>query len=850
MTDYHARYYAYLLTHAGFDSSVRRYRHALFNASIDLHPHQLDAALFAECSPFGEATILADEEGLGKTIEAGIVLAERYYEGRTKLLVLVPGDYVDFWTGELTEKFGLPVCGLGGEGVQVISYAQAAAHRDAIAQTPWDLCVLDEAHRLACDARASTHDLSGAIHGMLRGRKKLLLTATPMQNSLMDLFYLVRFADETVFGPDPEVFRKQYIENKALRGELAERAQQICYRTLRRYALTMRPTKRIAWTISFEPGKEETILSKRLSLYLHREGDDLKAFPKIQSHYIRLTLYNLLSSSSFALRETLEKVYARLETIPGTEDERRELREVIALCEDIQRPRKFDVLLSALKEGFARVRKSGAAKKAVVFVESRATLTQLKMLLTENKYAVRVYGEKDALDDFCGRSQILLAADKASERPDLSFCSMVVNYDLPWNPQKLEQRVSRCHRYGQKYDVLTVNLIDPTNRFDRRVWAVLNKKLKQFDDTFGASDALLGKFDADTPRSKSEIEADEILFQEEHQEEIERETRRAEAELLSHFDEQVAARFRLHEETARVMLPEMADWLWQITKAKLRVQFDDKKRAFILDKSPCKGLRLNAIHFTMDASAPRFQRYRLDHPLAKHVLDDCLFGELLSGELTLEAGDDFASGEHGVMGMGAVTAYRADDISSDPVFTGYTQDGRTLTPSECEGLMRLNVIKCARGEKWTDEDTGETFVREALSEREKEQISARLKAACEARQREIVEALSPSLDAEIARIRRYRQDEELSAKLETDELAQQIKALRTKASTATGFAERFSLNKQAADLGKRRSELEQAKFMRLAALDAECEKRVENAKIKARVRFSRENLFLVAFKIT
>lgn len=234
----------------------------------------------------------------------------------------------------------------------------------------------------------------------------------------------------------------------------------------------------------------------------------------------------------------------------------------------------------------------------------------------------------------------------------------------------------------------------------------------------------------------------------------------------------------------------------------------------------------------MDASTPRFQRYRLDHPLAKRVLDDCLYGELLSGELTLEAGESFESGQRGVIGIGVMTMYMSDDISSVPVFAGYTSNGRSLSTDECERLLKLPVVKCVRGEKWMDADTGEVIIREALNEREKERIDARLRAEYERQQREAM-STTPSLDAEIARIRRYQQDEELSASLELDELTAQIKALKAKAASATVFTERFALNKQAADLGKRRMELDQAKFMKLAALDAECDRRIAAAKDKA-----------------
>jgi hypothetical protein len=351
-----------------------------------------------------------------------------------------------------------------------------------------------------------------------------------MQNSLLDLYFLIRFVDDTAFGSDPEVFREQYMGSKPLTEELISRAQLICQRTLKRQALTMQPTKRIVSTMLVPPMPKEDALSKRMSLYFHREN--LIAFPKIREHYIRLTYWKLLASSPAALCSSLERVIKRLEKIPGAEDELRDLLEVLDMAAAIKTTARDRAFLDTLKDAMRLLDESGAPQKAAVFSENRTTLTHLYELLTSSGYKNKVTmysgGEKgrEALEAFQDKARIFLATDSAGAGLNLSHCSLVINYDMPWNVQKLEQRISRCHRYGQKHDVLVFNFIDPHNRADRRLYDLLNKKLKMFDAVFGASETVLGDVqykDANmeiTARTSEEIAQDAALFEWENKEKI------------------------------------------------------------------------------------------------------------------------------------------------------------------------------------------------------------------------------------------------------------------------------------------------------------------------------------------
>ncbi|MDL2238026.1 hypothetical protein LJC56_09395 [Christensenellaceae bacterium OttesenSCG-928-K19] len=858
-SNYHARYYAYLLTHPEA-YGIKRYMPALLNSAIELHPHQLDASIFAQHNAYGGGAILADEEGLGKTIEAGIVLSQLYYEGKRRLLVLVPPDYVDHWKENLEERFLLPTITINEypeqEGIVLASYTDVVQQEQRFTEIAWDIAVIDEAHRLAnASALTSEHKTSDAIYRALKGRYKLMLTATPMQR-LLDLFYLIRFADDTVFGSDVEVFKKQYIENNNLKDELASRAQQICYRTLRQNALTMRQTKRIAYTIAFEPRGKEITLSKNLSLFLHREN--LQSFPKIQSHYIRLTLYKLLSSSPQALLATLEKVYTRLSKLPDAHDEMRELKSVMELAASIPVCTKFEVFLKSLKESLAIVRKSGAARKAVVFVENKVTLSCLKDYLEEKGIKTAQYGTAKAEAAFKDDAVVMLCTQKGSERPDFSHASLIINYDLPWNAMKMEQRIARLQRYGQKHDVLVVNLVDPTNRSDRRNWTLINKKLRIFDDTFGTSDTLLGelidskeKLDTDVLRKKKEIKEDMAAFEESHADEIYEETHRAAAELLSRFDEQVINRFKLHEDTVKTLMPEMDEWLWSISKHMLRnkAMLKDEDRSIIIQNSPYKGLRLSGIIFKMDRSAMKSQRYRLDHPLAQRVLDDAMYTPLYGGRMTIEAGNGFAPGDSGCIGMWTVTALSSRIYQSFPVLCGFDKQGHAITQEQCRSLMEQPMKSCTAGERYVDDETGEEIIYDHVHENDRERLQTLFQQAKDEKQKEILIDTNEQLQAEIGKLKRFAEDEAMSLKLKADNLQAHIASLKKKVEQTSSFQDRFAMNKEMADARGQAQRLEQEQFLATADIEQQVERRIEQVREQAEIRFMDSELFMLQYTV-
>jgi len=394
--------------------------------------------------------------------------------------------------------------------------------------------VIDEAHRLR-NVYKPTNKIANAIKRAVAHAPKILLTATPLQNSLLELYGLVSIIDDYTFG-DIKSYKNQFtrITGEDTFYDLKERLKPVCKRTLRRQVLEyIKFTNRTAITQEFFPTLEEQQLYDLVSSYLQR--DNLYALPSSQRSLMTLILRKLLASSTFAIAGTLEGLAYKLENeltrnnqqggtqttisedfetyeevddewqdqeengeespdaeerqyttkeIKEIEEEIRDLREFYKLARSIMRNAKGGVLLTALKNGFAEAERLGANKKALIFTESRRTQNYLQEILEKSEYAGkvvlfngtntdpksreiyqnwltknqgtdRITGSKTAdkraaiIDYFRDEAIIMIATEAAAEGLNLQFCSLVANYDLPWNPQRIEQRIGRCHRYGQ-----------------------------------------------------------------------------------------------------------------------------------------------------------------------------------------------------------------------------------------------------------------------------------------------------------------------------------------------------------------------------------------------------------------
>ncbi len=629
LTRFHQRVAAEALTVRG-GGGAARLAPALAHASVDLNPHQVEAAAFALAAlPTGGA-VLADEVGLGKTIEAGLVMAQLTADGRGRVLVLVPASLRAQWRDELASKFGLIAEIVEGErvrsaerlglrvnpfdtgGIVVASHPFAAMRSAEVERVPWDLVVIDEAHRLR-NAYRRDHRTGQSLRKALRRCPKLLLTATPLQNDLMELLGLACFIDDALLGSE-DAFRLQYAtgeltEEKA--ADLKARLAPVVVRTLRRQVKEyVKFTARRSLVEDFAPTPREQELYERVSDYLRR--DDSFAIPRSRRALLILVHRKILASSSFALAATLDKLADSLnEKLAGAEcavasaemdfagfeeeaeewgtgegeapsprtpaalrkmeEELSELRACAKLARSIQANAKGDALVRGLDRAFTVARACGWPEKAVVFTEFRRTQDYLEKLLASKGYSVTCLSgsaggadkRQGLVEEFRGRTQILLMTEAGAEGLNLQFCNLVVNYDLPWNPQRIEQRIGRCHRYGQTRDVLVVNFLNRRNAAEARLYDLLSQKLALFDGVFGSSDEILGALGGgidfekrildiyQSCRSGEEIDHAFAALRSDLDARIGARLTAARALLFERFDGEVRARLRLAEQTAR-----------------------------------------------------------------------------------------------------------------------------------------------------------------------------------------------------------------------------------------------------------------------------------------------------------
>ena len=629
LTRFHTRLLAEELTLRG-GRGRDRVVPALAEARVDLNPHQVEAAAFALDSLSRGGCLLADEVGLGKTIEAGIVIAQLLAEGRPRILILTPATLRAQWQAELGDKFDLQAVVVDGRSVRagenvfdrpfpvIASLPFAAARPEALAALAWDLVVIDEAHRLR-NAYRPAHKTGRALRQALGGRAKLLLTATPLQNDVLELFGLLSLLDEEILGPE-HAFRSRYTPGAdgvlapVRVAELRERLEPAVRRTLRRQVREyVRFTNRRSVVEDFAPTAEEQALYDKVSEYLRRP--DAAALEPGRRTLLTLVYRKLLASSTFAIAPTLralaETLRRRLAAPDGSgvrapgpaedldafeeeaeawedkpprassredkpsgpasrsalEAEARELGRYAAQAEAIQVNAKGEALKRALDRVFTVARAHRWPEKAVVFTESRRTQEYLARLLAEHGYAGRISllsgaagrpEERRALvEQFRTRTQVLISTEAGGEGLNLQFCNLVVNYDLPWNPQRIEQRIGRCHRYGQERDVLVLNFLNRRNAADARLYQILEAKLSLFDGVFGASDEILGALESgldferrvldiyQSCRTSAEIEAAFAALQSDLESRIDRRMSEARSLLLERFDADVHRRLKL-----------------------------------------------------------------------------------------------------------------------------------------------------------------------------------------------------------------------------------------------------------------------------------------------------------------
>lgn len=981
LTPHQAKYTAHDLTlqHAG--GGLERLSQALFNASVDLNPHQIEAAVFALRSPLSKGVLLADEVGLGKTIEAGIVLCQYWAERKRQLLVICPASLRKQWALELQDKFNLPAVVLDAKtwreaqrqglaplrqkAVVIVSYAYATRIKEEVRSMAWDLVVIDEAHKLR-NAYRESNKIGQAIRWATGDSRKLLLTATPLQNSILELYGLSTLIDDSIFG-DINAFKSQFTGAGGDLAGLRQRLDSFCKRTLRKDVTEyIKYTERKAITQKFRSTDDEHRFYEAVSDYLTRE--DSYAIPRRQRHLTELVLRKLLASSSLAIAGTLGVMKERLQklrdekiqntadwdqndwietlvsqeemeedlldeilnageegeenpspTDPAQLDRQRlnaeiaELDRLHAWAQGIGTDTKTTALLQALDVGFnalAQMQTGGAAqRKALIFTESRRTQEYLKRFLEQNGHAGkvvlfsgtnsgpeasniyerwltanqgtgRISGSRDIdirtalIEHFRDEADILIATEAAAEGVNMQFCSLVINYDLPWNPQRVEQRIGRCHRYGQKHDVVVINFFNERNHADARVLELLAVKFKLFDGVFGASDEVLGSIESGvdierrildiyrTCRTPAQIDAAFAALGQAMKPAIDERMAHTRSQLLEVFDAEVHERLRLQRQDTLSHLNQFSRRFWDLTRHVLaeKAWFNEEHLSFDLPSPTAEGMdagisagRYHLISREKPSDANSLavndpsldaHTYRLSHPLGEWVVHtacqastpvQCLVFDPAQNPARVSVVEALR-GQSGVLSLQKLTV---DSFEKQEylLFSALTDSGQSLDQETCEKLMATPATLQGSGEVSPAESATTT----RLQQEAQRHADATVAHALETNNAHFNEGRD--------KLDRWAEDMVKAAEQALKNTKDQIKVAQREGRQATSLAEQQAAQERIAKLERQKTRQRREIYDVEDDIDAKRNQLIDQLTQRMTQHVSKQNLFTIAWTV-
>lgn len=954
------KYFAWLLTCKKSGDDDMRLAGVLSEAKVDLNPHQVEAALFALRSPFSKGVILADEVGLGKTIEAGIVISQTWAEMKRHILIIVPATLRRQWMTEMEDKFYLqseilerkstlaPDILMRKHCLFICSFQYAARHAEELKLINWNLVVIDEAHKLR-NVYRNTNSQARRIADAFRENKKLLLTATPLQNNIQELYGLVSVIDDKYFG-DLRSFNAQYgysaLEDKHSFSDLKGRIHNLIHRTLRKQVTEyVKYTSRIPMSQEYSPSEKEIELYNHLSAYLMRE--DTYGLPSSQRTLLLLLIRKLMASSSFAVAGSVKAIINRLQKMienqttdnqldlgegeeiaaefsdtlgddedeweddedDDNEDEQKltlltprqvedikkeiaELQSIYDLAISIKQNNKGECLLQALKIGFDKMQQLGANRKALIFTESRRTQEYLFQLLEDNGYkgkivlfngsnndpkSKQIYADwlkanegKDVIksskasnkrqalvDYFRDTADIMIATEAASEGINLQFCSLVINFDLPWNPQRVEQRIGRCHRYGQKNDVVVCNFINVKNEADVRVYQLLYEKFHLFDGIFGSSDEVLGSVESGVDfekrmldiyqhcRTPEEINAAFDRVQQEMDEQIQSTMETTREKLLENFDEDVISKLNVRKGKDQDNVTKFHQWLYD-----LAVNYDsnaiqpvnDEKLIFRLLNNPFPYTDAQTGVYQVTNGETEYMRFRIGSPLAQSIIKDDKQRAMPSHELEFDYNHhpfkisqiEQSPCTSGWLYCQAITYASEGQTDDNLLLTAMDDNGKELSHELAEKLMGISA----------------TITKDiAISPKVKAYEDALMKVRRDALSRHIGERNEKMMQEEIQHIEAWADDKEIAIEKDIKLLKQRKRETQRLLTKADSMQEKLqleeSLKKVSKELRRKRADQDDMED----EIDQQRSEMIAKLKTFMAQKITTEDLFLIHFTI-
>ena len=739
-TPFHAYYKARLLEQL---PEAEQFLPVFASSDIEIYPFQIAAASFALRSPYQKGAVLCDEAGMGKSHEAMLVINQKWLEGYSRILLVIPNaDLLHQWTEMLERFYTVPYVVLTNrdqwrqntsednsnafiqDAIVITTYDFAADNEEAAKVVNWDLTVFEEANALS-PVYQEDNKQAKALKRIAGDSFKLLLTGTPIEKNIMDLYGLIWFIDKTLL-PGEKEFLARYLRRPENYPELSERVSRYCFRTLRSQAKHYaKVTERVLLTVEYTPGKAERQLYDLLYAYINQP--EKRAFPEMNQYDLALRLLGLLGSSTAAILQTIKGIVKRLQGLENAADELSQWQEIQTAAESIPQDAKAGELLTVLKQGFSLMKKTGAKQKAVIFTESVETQKMLQNLLSDRYRTLAYNGSADysVIRQFKEDGEVLISTDNGAKGFNLEEAAFIIHYDLPYNTLKLEQRIDRCHRLGQENDVLSVAFIDKNNFADVRKLELVNKRMLVTDGVFGITDDVLGGFTDDVKaafpviaqrlRPRAQIEQAYRQTLSTHEEDNRQTVSAAEDILFTTFTKELADKVKINPKYVNRRGQELNNDLWEITKwffTRYNEKNDDCR--FVIDETTrtitaTEYRELPVLFYYWTGSRNRPYRSQKMYGMAKDfkpkagqitlssIIGRGILHELEcanEGVLTIPAVQESCQ-----IALYTVTLVSGSSRTEHAVLCGLTDSGKALDDAACRSIFDLPVESSTEDER-------------------------------------------------------------------------------------------------------------------------------------------------------